>query len=378
MMRTRTSKVLTLVLALIANLLVAEAVFYFFLPQPAYAVRYSPWGWEHLPNISFKTVPESKEVVRTIEYNSDGFLGAKEYQEQRDEGILRIAILGDSETEGVVDYDYLFSTVLEQALVDAVNEANFSGISGAQVINAGVYGYEPCQFLRLFESRVLNYQPDIVYVVHNGKGAEDRFCDLDDGRLIYKDLQYTSTQYYLRWGLSYIRSKSQLANTIYRLLRHYLVRDLPLPKQFSKNMFKFAPPNASPLEGSRVQRSGGLSAFTGLDTFSLASNGFAEGENQSPNLTQLIYKRIHDHVSSYGGTTRVIFASKRESDAPIAKFLNTQAIEFFDMAAYLENKRTKAIRFPINGHWNEYGNHLVAMTFFEIVTQFDFKPSLVD
>ena len=95
-------------------------------------------------------------------------------------------------------------------------------------------------------------------------------------------------------------------------------------------------------------------------------------------LTQLIYMKLKDLVTSYGGTTRIIFASEGESNAPIARFLDTQEIKFFYMSAYIENRRLKATRFPINGYWNEYGNYLAGMGLFQIVTQVDVMPNLAD
>ena len=70
---------MVLIFSLLVNWVIAEAVFYFLFPQPVYAIRYSPWGWEHVPQIRYKFVTESKETVSTIEYNSDGFRGSQEY-----------------------------------------------------------------------------------------------------------------------------------------------------------------------------------------------------------------------------------------------------------------------------------------------------------
>ena len=94
--------ILVVAIAIVLNLVVSEIVLYNFFPQPVYAIKYSPWGWEHIPNISFKYVPESKESVSYVRYNSDGFRGPDEYMTPAPDGTLRIAILGDSEAEGNV------------------------------------------------------------------------------------------------------------------------------------------------------------------------------------------------------------------------------------------------------------------------------------
>ncbi len=372
-MKIRNSKAMVFIFAIFVNLIIAEAVFYFLFPQPVYAIRYSPWGWEHIPQIRYKFVPESKETVSTIEYNSDGFRGSQEYDHTAPSGSLRVAILGDSEAEGVVDYPYLFPTVLERALGSAVNASGSSVFPDAEVIKAGVYGYEPCQFLRLFESRVLKYKPDLVYVFHNGKGAEDRFCDLDQGRLIYKDLEYTKTQYYGRWFLSYIKAKSQLVNSIYRIARHYFLGDVHLAGQLPKNMFGFSPPTVEAINEEQIAHLKNLNTYT---RWSYLGEEFTDKEKLTSNikaveLTQRVYKRISDVVSNYGGVVRIIIASKSSTNDPIVRYLDANEIEYFDMRAYIADARSKATRFLVNGHWNEYGNYLVGMSLFRIVTELD-------
>ena len=111
-------------------LILAEAVFYIYFPQPTYAVKFSPWGFEHIPNISFKHTPESKETISHIRYNSEGFRSDKEYPISKPKEVLRIAILGDSYAEGVeVDYPYLHGTVLEKKL-NAYLEKKGESIAG--------------------------------------------------------------------------------------------------------------------------------------------------------------------------------------------------------------------------------------------------------
>jgi hypothetical protein len=94
--------------SLLLSLLLTEAIFYRYFPQPTYAVKLCPWGFEHIPNISFKHTTQSKETLSYIQYNSRGFRGTDEYAVSKPQGTLRVAILGDSYGEGAeVDYDYL-------------------------------------------------------------------------------------------------------------------------------------------------------------------------------------------------------------------------------------------------------------------------------
>jgi len=151
--------------SLLLSLLLAEAIFYRYLPQPTYAVKLCLWGFEHIPNISFKHTTESKITLSYIQYNSRGFRGTDEYTVAKPEGTLRVAILGDSYGEGAeVDYDYLHGTVLKKMLNTylVTSDARYRR---AEVIKAGVYAYDSCQELRLFETRVLEFRPDVVFLI---------------------------------------------------------------------------------------------------------------------------------------------------------------------------------------------------------------------
>ena len=60
---------LVVLIAIITNVVLAELILDYVFPQPVYPVKYSRWGWEHIPNISFGFVPESKESKSFVEYN---------------------------------------------------------------------------------------------------------------------------------------------------------------------------------------------------------------------------------------------------------------------------------------------------------------------
>ena len=154
--------------SLVISLLIADIIFYHFFPQPTYAIKFSDWGFEHIPNISFKHTTESKEAISFIEYNSEGFRGPDEYLLISPENILRIAIVGDSFSEGAeVDFEYLHRTILENSLNEHYNKIN-GNIDRAEVINAGVYAYDSCQELQLFTHRVKKYKPQIVLLIYTG------------------------------------------------------------------------------------------------------------------------------------------------------------------------------------------------------------------
>jgi hypothetical protein len=170
--------------SLAARLLVLEVILRLWIPQPTYAVRYAPWGFEHIPNITFRHTPESRETVSTLRYNRDGFRSAVDFAIPTPSETLRVAVLGDSYGEGAeVEEQGVHAAILERLLNDFLR--NRSGpYRRAEVINAGVYAYDTCQELRIFEERVARYRPAVVFLIYVAElEANRRFCRLVDGRV---------------------------------------------------------------------------------------------------------------------------------------------------------------------------------------------------
>lgn len=364
------NKRLIFLIATVVNLLILEFFISTFLPQPVYAVKYSKWGWEHMPNISYRFATASKEIASTVQYNSDGFQGSTDYLQGKQSQILRVAILGDSEAEGVVDYKDHFATKIEDSLNRSFTAANNHPADSAEVIRAGVYGYEPCQFLRLFESRVLEYKPDVVYVLHNYKFADDRYCQSTDRGLRRVDFEYDSVDYYFRWILGYLRAKSQLLNFSYLLFRDLFGFEINLPGHLFMGI------DAEPSRTASASPSGAklipdLSSY--IETNLTSDSARHNEEAPDVHLTRLIYRKINDLVRSYGGTLRVVATNKTDRDHELKRMLQEEGLLFFDLARYLDATREGSIRFPINGHWNRYGNHLAGKALSRVLIEFDIE-----
>jgi len=110
--------------------------------------RYDPVkGWISKPNLRDLKVFHNK----TLNTNSHGFRGQREYSYTKNKEKLRILILGDSFTFGdEVSDDETYSYYLQEMLPDT------------EVINLGVHGYGHDQMLILFDEEGVKYQPDIV------------------------------------------------------------------------------------------------------------------------------------------------------------------------------------------------------------------------
>jgi hypothetical protein len=106
-------------------------------------------GWRAKPNLRNRTVFGDK----TLNTNSLGLRGAREYAFDRPAGSTRILVLGDSFTFGdEVSDDETFCHYLGQQLPDA------------EIMNFGMHGYGHDQMLLLYRELAREYRPDVVVV----------------------------------------------------------------------------------------------------------------------------------------------------------------------------------------------------------------------
>jgi len=133
--------------------------FNFYTPQPKSIVQPdADLGYRLRPNF------EGKAYLSFVKTNSLGFRGPEFAPNPRNG--LRVVAIGDSCTFGfgVSDnehtYPFQLSTLMQNADVSA------------EVINAGVVGYSSYQALKLLQSRVLSFHPDIllIYIGWNDMG----------------------------------------------------------------------------------------------------------------------------------------------------------------------------------------------------------------
>ena len=326
--------------SLLATLVLVEAILHVWMPQPTYAVRYAPWGFEHIPNIAFKRSTESRETVSTVRYNRDGFRSAIDFAIPAASGTLRVAILGDSYGEGAeVEERDSHAAVLERLLNDFLR-----GRSGryqrAEVVNASVYAYDTCQELRIFEERVARYRPAVVFVIYTGELlANRRFCRVVDGKLEYVDMPYSALEGRARYALGYVRAKSHLVALVVPAMRSIVGTVLPVPGQLQE-----------PLRHERHDIVPGVSTRAAMDE-----------------LRQLLYAivdRLHASVEARGGALYLVGSPELYGlDDHAAR----RGIVAFDVFGYVERRRRGPAYLPLDGHWNQHGHALVAEGMFEVV-----------
>ncbi|MCC6726680.1 MAG: SGNH/GDSL hydrolase family protein [Saprospiraceae bacterium] len=155
---------LLLSVSTVVSLLLAELVLRAVTPKAAnfnhhqlYCEYDSLLGWRKTPNTKGHHKTPEYEVLESI--NSQGIRGP-EYPLQKDSGEYRIAVLGDSFSEGyTVGFDSLFSQVLKQKLVAAMPQRRI------EVINFGTGGYSTDQELLCFERDAVRYSPDYTVLL---------------------------------------------------------------------------------------------------------------------------------------------------------------------------------------------------------------------
>ena len=104
-------------------------------------------NWRFIPN---SRVQDGKVVLA---YNSAGFRD-REHARQKQPGVRRMVVLGDSVTEGSgVDADEIFSSWLQRSLGPRY-----------EIINLGMSGLNTPQEVHILEVEGLGYDPDVVIV----------------------------------------------------------------------------------------------------------------------------------------------------------------------------------------------------------------------
>ena len=89
-------------------------------------------------------------------------------------------------------------------------------------------------------------------------------------------------------------------------------------------------------------------------------------------LTRLVYKKLYQQIQSYGGKLRVVIVwGDSDRNELLKQMMEQESIPYFDMNLYMSDVKGSLTRFPVNGHWNEYGNYLAGTGLFKIVTELD-------
>ncbi len=146
--------------ACLVGLLLCEAIVRIFHLYPA-TVNLTGFRFTDNTKIVYELVPGRDSGYGYI--NQQGFRRNGEFQKPKPQGVVRIAMLGDSITQGLfVRQGETFSDQLEIILNEYAKRNNTS--KRYEVMNAGVSGYNLGAEVEVLKTKILPYAPDVVVV----------------------------------------------------------------------------------------------------------------------------------------------------------------------------------------------------------------------
>lgn len=145
-----------------------ELILRLFLPEPENLTKLrssSLFLFENKPNATFPYRRE-EEFNNWIAINSDGFRDL-EFKVNKDPGVLRIAVLGDSQEEALqVELDKTWQKVMARRLSGELGRP-------AEAYNFGVSGYGTDQEWLTLREKVLIFSPDMVILAFSPNDVGD-------------------------------------------------------------------------------------------------------------------------------------------------------------------------------------------------------------
>lgn len=180
------SKGLLILLAFIIGLVLFELVLRVGIPEPENLAKLkssSLFLYENKPNARFPYISDTDGYHVDISINSSGFRD-DEFSEAKEEGILRIAVLGDSFEEALqVNLGDTWQKILARKLEAELGKK-------VEVYNFGVSGYGTDQEWLTLREKVWKFKPDLVILAFTtndiGDTFKNRLVILEDGNLVLK------------------------------------------------------------------------------------------------------------------------------------------------------------------------------------------------
>jgi hypothetical protein len=190
---------------------VAEVGLRLFFPQPMGVFHEDRDGLAmHWPRF----VTYLPQFGQTVRFNS-AWMRDREHKLQKEPGVYRILLLGDSFTEALqVPFDATFASVLEQALERKAGRP-------VEVINAGVSGWGTDDELHYLTVYGVRWQPDLVLVamtLHNdiSDNLREQWHTLRDGELVDRPVHRAS---FLAYKVTQLKGFLATHSYLYQLCR---------------------------------------------------------------------------------------------------------------------------------------------------------------
>jgi lysophospholipase L1-like esterase len=246
----RPSNALVVTVSLVLALAAVEGTLHFLnISYPEFNRLDVKYGWTPRPGVEGWYAFEGRT---RFAINRDGFRDI-DHEIAKPDGVFRIAVLGDSFTEGrEVPLERTFWKVMEARLQDCA----VPGAKAVEVLGFGVNGYGAAQELMVLRDKVWKYHPDAVVLafftgndVINNEPALDRHPDrsyyrLENEALVFDDSRQRTADFERRktWGdikhgvYNALRSLQVLRQAYLSLKSAYKYRDAPLLEQLNAGL----------------------------------------------------------------------------------------------------------------------------------------------
>ncbi|MCA9409120.1 MAG: hypothetical protein H6755_06265 [Candidatus Omnitrophica bacterium] len=334
-------------------------------------------GWAQKPNASARFVSKKNRINTLCKINSRG-LRDEEYAYEKESGVERILLLGDSVVEG-------FEVDKKDAL-DAKLEEQLQANGNYQVINGGTRGYGTDQAFLFLKNEGYKYSPDIIIYVFVPNDLENNITIHKPGR---------------KFGKGYFTKDPQGKINL---------KGIPVPESFEQfDEWMMTDPYAQEYYNSIIKRNKTFEKklVKQRDIATLIRKDFAKFH-----FVKWIYKRVQmnkklekifvqlnlmDPSLQMGweldvpkSVTNVQWESLKNILAEMARYIDYKNVKFlvYEFTAmgdesqptklnqvcntlnipyfnnfddYAEKAKGKPIfRYPFDGHWNERGHALAA------------------
>lgn len=349
-------------IALVCSLLVAEVLLRIMYPQNSYFEEYSPLiGEINTPFMKGWSISPNGEYKIPVEMNKDGFRD-KNHDFEKKEGVVRIAFVGDSFTEGK---QVLFEETFHQRIEKILN-------GKVEVMSFGSGGFGTCEELALYRNYVRKYDPNVVVLMFltindfldNYAVFEkhtDRFtCNFEKDKVVYVPPPPNKMHDFLR---PFYKS-SHLIRFFYRL------------KSLHKEDPSLVPP-----------------------AFEVYYDEYSPQFEESVNVTKRILREIRKEVEQDGASFLLVTLTnpeqveedlfeKKKEQLPILKekITNTEKADellfsfaqqekmsivqlVYPFKEYKKEHPQIRLHYPLDGHWNAQGHALVAELLSEEIQQ---------
>lgn len=293
------------------------------------------------------TYVKQPEINADYSINNAGWNSPHDYTLEKQPGVVRVAVIGDSYVESMeVDIDKSFLILLEEALSQAINRP-------VEVYNFGKSGAPLSEYLQIMRYAVSTYQPDITIITIVDNDFEESFVEYGLPYFLSFELEDDGTIVEIP-PIPYEPSKQV---TVFRVLaRSALVRYLAY--------------NLDYLTRIKLMRMNQPVELQAEDT--------GERRAQLSALVQYAFAQYASVAASHGSRLLVVLDAPREdiyrgrsleeSDIFIyhditRSVADEQDIAFLDLTDAFSRDyemNRQSFNFENDYHWNEYGHRLVA------------------